>query len=105
MKMASIDTLREKIESLRKRFVVIYAYYFTSKYTCKYCRFKGFYKKNGIGCFGGSGEDALSRIKCPIELQMPKWNRYSQSVNVSNGCNRFLNNLRTIWINLFRSSI
>lgn len=35
--------------------------------------FKGFYKNRstGIGQFGGSGEDALSRIKAPITIDVP----------------------------------
>lgn len=34
--------------------------------------FKGFYKdKNGNGCFGGSGRDALQRILNPIRLELP----------------------------------
>jgi len=36
--------------------------------------FKGFYKKDNIGCFGGKGEFALSRITKPIRLEMPIWN-------------------------------
>jgi adenine-specific DNA-methyltransferase len=36
--------------------------------------FKGFYKKDDIGCFGGKGEFALSRITKPIRLDMPIWN-------------------------------
>lgn len=36
--------------------------------------FKGFYKKDNIGCFGGKGEFALSRIKKPIYLDIPIWN-------------------------------
>jgi adenine-specific DNA-methyltransferase len=36
--------------------------------------FKGFYKKDDVGCFGGKGEFALSRIKKPIRLDMPVWN-------------------------------
>jgi adenine-specific DNA-methyltransferase len=35
--------------------------------------FKGFYKKDGIGCFGGSGENALDRITQRITLSMPLW--------------------------------
>jgi adenine-specific DNA-methyltransferase len=80
-----IDTLREKIETLPEEIrdyclapLVLRA----SIHANTAGVFKGFYKKNGIGCFGGSGEDALSRIKCPIELQMPKWNRHSHKVNV-----------------------
>lgn len=33
--------------------------------------FKGFHKKDGIGHFGGAGENALSRIKGEITLDMP----------------------------------
>jgi adenine-specific DNA-methyltransferase len=33
--------------------------------------FKGFHKKNGIGHFGGAGENALFRIKGEITLKMP----------------------------------
>ncbi len=33
--------------------------------------FKGFHKKDGIGHFGGRGENALQRIKKEISLQMP----------------------------------
>jgi adenine-specific DNA-methyltransferase len=36
--------------------------------------FKGFYKKNNIGWFGGKGEFALSRITKPIRLDIPVWN-------------------------------
>lgn len=33
--------------------------------------FKGFHKKEGIGHFGGAGENALTRIKGEITLEMP----------------------------------
>jgi len=33
--------------------------------------FKGFHKKEGIGCFGGKGENALKRIKGEIQLDYP----------------------------------
>ena len=36
--------------------------------------FKGFYKKGDVGCFGGKGENALSRIKKHIRLDLPIWN-------------------------------
>ena len=36
--------------------------------------FKGFYKHNDIGQFGGSGKFALSRILKPIRVEMPIWN-------------------------------
>ncbi|WP_297194133.1 DNA adenine methylase [uncultured Campylobacter sp.] len=40
--------------------------------------FKGFYKdKNGLGKFGGSAENALSRIKGDIELKMPIFSNFT----------------------------
>lgn len=33
--------------------------------------FKGFHKKNGVGHFGGAGENALTRIMGEIELEVP----------------------------------
>ena len=35
--------------------------------------FRGFYKKDGIGHFGGSGENALERILTPIQWTLPIW--------------------------------
>ena len=35
--------------------------------------FKGFYKKDGVGCFGGSAGNALARIKGAIRLDVPLW--------------------------------
>jgi adenine-specific DNA-methyltransferase len=35
--------------------------------------FKGFYKDGDIGCFGGAGRNALSRIMKPITLDVPVW--------------------------------
>jgi len=37
--------------------------------------FKGFYKSSGVGCFGGTGKNALSRIMGTIQLDIPIWNR------------------------------
>ena len=37
--------------------------------------FRGFYKKDGIGHFGGVGENALERILAPIQLEMPIWSK------------------------------
>uniref|UniRef100_A0A6C0JX66 site-specific DNA-methyltransferase (adenine-specific) n=1 Tax=viral metagenome TaxID=1070528 RepID=A0A6C0JX66_9ZZZZ len=39
--------------------------------------FKGFYKDGELGCFGGSGRNALSRIMKPISLDMPIWSKES----------------------------
>jgi adenine-specific DNA-methyltransferase len=35
--------------------------------------FRGFYKKDGVGHFGGSGENALERILAPIQITRPIW--------------------------------
>jgi adenine-specific DNA-methyltransferase len=35
--------------------------------------FKGFYKDGELGCFGGAGRNALSRIMKPITLDLPIW--------------------------------
>ena len=35
--------------------------------------FRGFYKKDGIGHFGGAGENALERILAPIHIEKPIW--------------------------------
>ena len=46
--------------------------------------FKGFYKKDNIGCFGGKGEFALSRITKPIRLDIPIWNNIKYNAYPSN---------------------
>lgn len=46
--------------------------------------FKGFYKKNNIGCFGGNSECALSRIMGPIKLDVPIWNNMKYNAFISN---------------------
>ena len=46
--------------------------------------FKGFYKKDKIGCFGGKGEFALSRITKPIRLEVPIWNCSNYKAFISN---------------------
>lgn len=44
--------------------------------------FKGFHKKNGLGHFGGQGEDALSRIKREILLENPIFSGFECPVYV-----------------------
>ena len=46
--------------------------------------FKGFYKDNGIGCFGGKGKNALLRILKPISLEYPIWNKSKFTSHCSN---------------------
>ena len=46
--------------------------------------FKGFYKsKDGIGQFGGHGQDALTRIKRNIEIELPVLSRFSCEYQVT----------------------
>jgi adenine-specific DNA-methyltransferase len=43
--------------------------------------FKGFYKNSeGVGCFGGTGQNALTRILGKIVIEMPIWHK--QNINV-----------------------
>jgi len=44
--------------------------------------FKSYYKKDGIGHFGGKGEDALARIKGKIELSPPVQSNFNVSVSI-----------------------
>ena len=46
--------------------------------------FKGFHKKNGIGHFGGAGENALTRIKGKIFLENPVFSEEECEVRVFN---------------------
>lgn len=45
--------------------------------------FKGFHKKNGVGHFGGKGENALVRIKKEIKLPYPIFSDIECKVSVS----------------------
>lgn len=38
--------------------------------------FRGFYKKDSVGHFGGAAENALERILAPIQIDMPIWSKY-----------------------------
>lgn len=46
--------------------------------------FKGFYKdkKTGIGCFGGTGKNALTRIMGQVELPVPVFSNYSSRMQL-----------------------
>jgi len=52
--------------------------------------FKGFYKDGELGCFGGAGKNALSRIMKPITLDMPIWTNASYQALC---CNKNINEL------------
>ncbi len=48
--------------------------------------FKGFYKnREGIGQFGGTGRNALSRILAPMELPLPVFSRFDAECHVLRG--------------------
>jgi len=55
--------------------------------------FKGFYKDKGIGCFGGSGKNALSRILKPITLDQVVWNDSTEPLFKSHCSNKDINEL------------
>jgi hypothetical protein len=72
-----IDTLRQYIEKVEEELVPYCLVPLLTKasiHTNTAGVFKGFYKKDNIGCFGGKGEYALSRIMKPIRLDIPIWN-------------------------------
>lgn len=57
--------------------------------------FKGFYKDGELGCFGGSGRNALSRILKPIMLEVPVWSKEEYSALCYNtNINELLQNYR-----------
>jgi len=73
-----IDTLRKYIDNKVAKELQVYCLVpllnKASIHTNTAGVFKGFYKKDGVGCFGGAGENALGRIMKPIRLEMPIWN-------------------------------
>lgn len=73
-----IDTLRDYIEHNVKKSIQLYCLVpllnKASINTNTGGVFKGFYKDNDIGKFGGKNEVNLERIMKPIRLDMPVWN-------------------------------
>lgn len=67
----NIRSLIEKIPTDYKYFCLAALLIKSSIHTNTSGVFKGFHKKNGNGHFGGNGENALSRIKQEISLDMP----------------------------------
>lgn len=87
-----IDTLRDyietKVEEQLKVYCLVPLLTKASIHTNTAGVFKGFYKsKQGIGKFGGEGENALSRIMKPIELEIPIWNEMNDFKCVCNNGN------------------
>ena len=72
-----IDTLRkyidDQVESELQVYCLVPLLNRASIHTNTAGVFKGFYKHNGIGKFGGAGEFALSRIMKPIRVDIPIW--------------------------------
>lgn len=64
--------------------------------------FKGFHKRDGIGHFGGDGENALSRIKSEITLECPIFSKYSCDVEVTNqDTNTLVETIKTLDVAYF----
>ena len=83
-----IDTLRkyieEKVEVDIKNYCLVPLLNKASINTNTAGVFKGFYKKGNIGCFGGEGQFALSRITKPIQLDIPIWSNSTFTAHPSN---------------------
>lgn len=85
-----IDTLRDYIETSTPKelfcYLVVPLLNRASIHTNTSGVFKGFYKSGELGCFGGTGKNALPRILKNIELECPIWNGtwatcYNQDIN------------------------
>lgn len=82
-----IDTLRDyidKVDSYIQHYLLGPLLIKASIHTNTAGVFKGFYKdkQTGIGSFGGTSSDALSRITQPIRLDLPIWsnNKYTPHI-------------------------
>ncbi len=88
-----IDNLRELIDEVPrkyKHFCLASLLVKASIHTNTSGVFKGFHKHNGNGHFGGRGENALSRIKKEISLDVPEFSDFECPVFV---CKRDVNEL------------
>lgn len=83
-----IDTLRkyieENVEDDIKTYCLVPLLNKASIHTNTAGVFKGFYKNGNVGCFGGKGEYALSRITKRIQLDIPIWNHSSFISHIMN---------------------
>lgn len=80
-----IDNLRRLINDVPKeyrRFCLAALLVKASIHTNTSGVFKGFHKHNGNGHFGGRGENALSRIKGEISLEMPEFSDFECPVRI-----------------------
>ncbi|MBR4673219.1 MAG: DNA adenine methylase [Victivallales bacterium] len=82
-----IDTARQEIALLpeeKQKFFLAPLLYGASVHNNTSGVFKGFYKnKEGIGQYGGSGRNALARIRGNIELQLPVFSNFECDVVVT----------------------
>ena len=89
-----IDTLRKYIEETVevdiKNYCLVPLLNKASIHTNTAGVFKGFYKRGNVGCFGGEGQFALSRITKPIQLDIPIW---SSATFTSHPSNKDINTL------------
>ncbi|MFN2312271.1 MAG: DNA adenine methylase [Spirochaetia bacterium] len=84
---AYLDTARQLIETLpdeMRHFFLAPLLAEASVHANTAGVFKGFYKdaRTGLGCFGGSNGDALSRITADIALPFPIWSAFDCPVDV-----------------------
>jgi len=80
-----IDNLRfniEKIDNVYKKYCLANLLIEASIHTNTSGVFKGFHKREGIGHFGGTGENALSRILGEINLDMPIFSEVEKEYEV-----------------------
>jgi adenine-specific DNA-methyltransferase len=80
-----IDTIRHLIDEIPepyKTFTLASLLVKASVHTNTSGVFKGFHKRNGIGHFGGHGENALTRIKQEISLDTPIFSDFGCEVSV-----------------------
>jgi adenine-specific DNA-methyltransferase len=85
-----IDTARSYIEQIPepyKTFMLASLLYEVSVKNNTSGVFKGFYKDKdtNIGKFGGSGENALSRIKADMKIDLPVFSNYECEVDIHKG--------------------
>lgn len=70
-----LDTARQQLEAIPEEYRTLLMGPLLSEasiHTNTSGVFKGFYKdRNGIGCFGGAGKNALTRIMSPIAIKEP----------------------------------
>lgn len=80
-----IDTVRHLIKEMPepyKTFALASLLIKASVHTNTSGVFKGFHKRNGVGHFGGHGENALTRIKQEISLDTPIFSDFECAVQI-----------------------